>query len=117
MITEEDRIELERRIAELLGWTQISSVGEALFGVTPRHVAFPSPNYDVYQIHQWCRDPAASFELMVKYEIGPKPQEEFTTASYDDNFVVEELSEHRSNELMVMYAIARAVERKLLAKL
>lgn len=111
------KIDMNRRLAELLGWTNITEVNVVrLSGIPPGPLLidalrlFPVPN--------WCGDWAACGPLLALYKLN------ISTSNYDFCSILmrrgtlgvrinEHYIEHASRDDAIRYAIVRAVEHAL----
>lgn len=99
-------IEAERRLAELLGWTNLVEVGGSLVGTPPEggvrgQAAVP----------RWARDKAAAFDLIVHctllVDVATICKQTWATSEGFTSFV-ESWDNHPSVEQATMFAIVKA---------
>lgn len=110
-------LEAEKRLASLLGYTDINVVGISIFGFHKERTAgLHWPSTERFYIPHWCRDNAAAFVLMVQHECYPTEDKHHDGVSVADddtwgNFQF--WQEHPDKETAVRFAIVQSVIAKL----
>lgn len=113
MITETDRIAAERRLAELLGWQDISVHGNG-------HLVGTKGSTGLRFIPAWTRNWEACGMLIAEYDISvrPKQSDGIVSVSYDgDSYSVTRYSAHASAAAAVRFAVVKCAISRLEALL
>lgn len=106
MIAEQTRIDMEKRLAELLGWTIEPFKGDRIWRC-PDGTRFRLPP-------KWTIDWSACGPLMVEHGCWPQQHDGYITVRWDGpGQVSEPISAHPSKSYAVMYAVVRAAITKL----
>lgn len=101
------------RLAELLGYTEITPEGQPCWRIYEGLLARDSDG-DMSRIPDWVHDNGDAFALMVEHSLYP------TSHKLSDSILVGErleyVADHQNKETAVRYAIVMAVIAKLEAK-
>ncbi|AYM76920.1 hypothetical protein D9M09_14765 [Janthinobacterium agaricidamnosum] len=106
MQNQENKIAANKRLAELLGWSNIAEVNGALIGTPPAGAA---ESRGQALVPDWASDWAAAGPLAVEYNIVIEPGTRTSTAG---GYMVHHYL-HTSKNAAVTLAIAMAVMHKL----
>jgi hypothetical protein len=108
-------VEMEKRLAELLGWTNIQDCGWGLYGRPKDAGLLHLPEDERCTLPRWCHDWSACGPLMVDHGTFPEVDGDICWIGNGDDYWMqsEPISDHPDRDTAVRFAIVQAVIAKL----